>query len=277
MPTPKTVVILQSAYVPWKGYFDLLSAADDFIIYDEVQFSKGDWRNRNRIITSGKLVWLTIPVKTSGLLLQAIDTVEASDLHWAEHHWRRIRESYRHTPFFDAVAPVLEATYRSLDGQANLSVINVKLLRVLAELMGLEPSLTDSRTVPRTTDDPTQRLVELCIARQATRYLSGPAAQSYLKSEPFRAAGIELRYADYGGYPAYPQPLEPFEHGVSILDMLFRIGPEASRSHLKSLRNPNGFIAFPETEKGGLIGSSAPSAIGVAGRSLLRCRDGDLA
>lgn len=239
--TPKTLVILQSSYIPWKGYFDLMNAADVFVLFDEVQYSKGDWRNRNRIVINGAAKWLTIPVASSGTFGTAIAEIRVSDPGWARKHWRSIQQAYARAPFFATYREGLEAAFATAGAQPHLSAINRTLLGHLAPLLGIGTEIRDSTDIPRTREDPVERLIELCQAHGATRYLSGPAAQAYIDPARFEAAGITLAYADYAGYPEYPQRLEPFEHGVSAIDLLMHTGPEA-RTHLKSSR-PDGLIA----------------------------------
>ena len=237
----KTLVILQSNYIPWKGYFDLMAAADEFVLFDEAQFTKNDWRNRNRIVLAGKAHWLTIPVATAGRFRAPISEVEAANGDWARMHWETIRQAYRKAPHFAEMVPVIEAVYATAAGHTNLSEINALFLRHLAPLLGITTTLLQSDTVPRTTGDPTGRLVEICQARGATRYISGPAARAYIKTELFEEAGISLWYVSYDGYPVYDQAMEPFVHGVSLIDTLMRCGTSA-RLHLNSVSRPQSFL-----------------------------------
>src|SRR4030095_6284230 len=96
----KRVAIVQSSYIPWKGYFDLIRASDEFILLDDVQFTKRDWRSRNRIKTQRGPAWLTIPVRTKGLYKQLIQDTYVSDVRWGEAHWATLRASYARAPFF---------------------------------------------------------------------------------------------------------------------------------------------------------------------------------
>lgn len=237
----KTLVILQSNYLPWKGYFDLMAAADEFVVYDEVQFTRRDWRNRNRIVLDGKLHWLTMPVQAKGNYHAPICEIEVAEPDSAEKHWATIRHAYRKAPYFNEIGRALEQLFADAKVLTRLSEINRLLLKRIAELLGIVTPMVESSTVPRTTEDPTARLVEICKARGATRYVSGPAARAYIKKELFDDAGVELLYANYQGYPVYDQSMRPFEHGVSIIDTLMRCGAQA-RDHLKSPRVPEGFL-----------------------------------
>jgi WbqC-like protein family len=241
----KTIVILQSCYIPWKGYFDLMACADEFLLFDEVQYTKNDWRNRNRIVLNGKLHWLTLPVRTAGNFGAAIDQAEVSKPDWAQAHWNTLQQAYRDAPHFRSIAPRLEEDYRTTGALTRLSRINEHFLRSIAAQLGLGTTIMHADIVPRTTADPTGRLVEICKARCATDYVSGPAAREYLKIAAFRDAGIAVHFAKYAGYPTYVQDCEPFEHGVSIVDTLMRCGLDARR-HLQALERRADFLSPAE-------------------------------
>jgi hypothetical protein len=243
--TGKTIVILQSNYLPWKGYFDLMAAADEFLLFDEVQFTKNDWRNRNRIVLNGGLHWLTLPIRTAGRFGAAIRDVEIASTDWAASHWQTMRQAYRGAPHFRAIAPTLERDYAATAPLDRLSRINEHFLRSIAALLRIETTILHADTVPRTTNDPTGRLIEICRARGATAYVSGPAARNYLDRAAFRESGITVHYADYRDYPTYPQGCSPFEHGVSIVDALMQCGPDARR-HLKAIERRNEFLSPAE-------------------------------
>ena len=244
MISGKTIAILQSNYIPWKGYFDLIAAVDEFLIFDEVQFTRRDWRNRNKVIIAGKPHWLTIPVKTKGQFDAQIKEIEVSDRAWAEQHWRSIKHAYANAPFFSDYGPGLEATYNEAAALSRLTEINELFLRRLTRTLELPTLLLRADAIPRQANSATGRLVEICLACRAAVYVSGPAARDYIEIEQFKAAGVKLMYADYSGYPIYDQRSELFEHGVSIVDVLMRCGPE-TRRHLKAIQRPGGFMTEP--------------------------------
>lgn len=242
--TEKAVAILQSNYIPWKGYFDIIAAVDEFLIFDEAQFTRRDWRNRNKIVIAGKPHWLTIPVKSKGRFEVPVKEIEVDGPGWAEQHWKSIKHAYGKAVFFSHYAPLLEETYLRAADLTRLTAINELFLRQIAGWLGLPTAFRHTDEVVRSTDNPTGRLVEICMARGARVYVSGPAARDYIEMGQFEAAGVKLRYANYAGYPVYDQKAEPFEHGVSIIDLLMRCGPEA-RGHLKSMRTPGGLLCDP--------------------------------
>jgi hypothetical protein len=237
----KTIAILQSNYIPWKGYFDVIAAVDEFLIFDEVQFTRRDWRNRNKIVIDGAPHWLTIPVLSKGQYHASIAEIAVSEPAWAERHWRSVQHAYTKAPFYSLFAAHLEQTYEQAATLSLLTEINELFIRRISAMLGLSTEFRRADEVPRGTDSPTGRLLEICKARQARAYVSGPAARNYIVTAEFEAAGVELQYADYSGYPTYEQASATFEHGVSIIDTLMRCGPQ-TRDHLKSLQRPGGLI-----------------------------------
>lgn len=222
----KTVAILQSNYLPWKGYFDLMRGVDEFILYDEVQYTRRDWRNRNRFKSPAGVRWLTVPVQVKGRYLQRVDETQISDPEWGEQHWSALTNWYRDAPFFEHYREILEDAYLGT-AEKGLSLVNRRFLEVVADLLGIKTLLTSS-TDYTSRSTKTERLVSICEGAGASVYLSGPAARAYLDESIFAEAGIAVTWMEYEGYPEYPQLYPPFEHHVSILDLLFSVGPEAS-------------------------------------------------
>jgi hypothetical protein len=228
----KRVAIVQSSYIPWKGYFDLIRASDEFILLDDVQFTKRDWRSRNRIKTKDGIAWLSIPVHTKGRYLQTIAGTTIADPSWSRRHWNTISGAYAKAPFFDYYAPSFAELYERPVSD-RLSEVNHSLIVAVCQALGLTtPIRWSSHYHPRKGRN--ERVIDLCISAGASEYLSGPSARRYIDEYAFAAAGITVRFADYQGYPEYPQPYPPFEHAVSVLDLLFCAGPHA-RSLLKDV------------------------------------------
>lgn len=225
----KKIAILQSNYIPWKGYFDLINAVDEFILYDEAQFTRRDWRNRNCIPTKDGLKWLTIPVEVKGRFTQKIRETKVVDESWGKKHWKTLAQNYAKAPFFKEFEGLLEDLFLNTpDGL--LSEINYKFLKALCEILGIRTKLSWSHDFGYARDSgKTGKLILLCQETGADMYVSGPAAKDYMEEDLFRKAGIRLAYANYSGYPAYHQPHGPFEHHVSVLDLLFNEGPNAKR------------------------------------------------
>lgn len=223
----KTVAIVQSNYVPWKGYFDLVRAADLFVLYDDVQYTRRDWRNRNRIKTADGTQWLTIPVDVKGKYAQTVRETRIGDPGWAANHLTRLRHAYARAPFARVLLPAVADLYAEAGQFETLSEVNALFVRRLCDLLDINTEIVDSAAYRLDNPDPSGRLLDVCLQAGATEYLSGPAARAYLDEELFRRAGVAVRYMDYAGYPEYPQLHGPFDHAVSVLDLLFMTGPRA--------------------------------------------------
>lgn len=221
-----TVVILQSNYIPWRGYFDLIRRADHFVIYDTVQYTRSDWRNRNRIVTAAGPIWLTIPVQTRGRFGQRIDETLVADRNWASRHLATVRQGLARAPRMRShLLPLLKDWYGAVAGETHLSRLNHSLISFIMAELNIKTQLHNACDLPQD-GDRTGRLVSLCKALGATAYLSGPAAQSYLDVEQFADAGIAVDWMSYPEYPAYTQANGAYEPSVSILDALAHLPPE---------------------------------------------------
>lgn len=233
-PPEKLVVIVQSNYIPWKGYFDLINMADEFILYDDVQYTRRDWRNRNLIKTPQGLQWLTVPVEVKGKYFQRIRDTRISEPGWARKHWATLLHNYSKAPFFDTYRPVFEPLYLE-NADTLLSDLNRRFIEAICGVLGIGTRISWSSDYPLV-EGRSERLLGLCLAAGATRYLSGPAARGYLDEQLFNDAGVAVSWMDYSGYPPYRQLHGAFEHGVTVLDLLFNEGPEATR-YMKSFNS----------------------------------------
>jgi len=222
------VAINQSNYIPWKGYFDLIASVDEFILYDDVQFTKNDWRNRNKLKTSSGSAWLTIPVFHS--LSDRIRDVKVSQRNWNVKHWKTIEQHYAKAAAFRQTRDFLGGLYADAC-QAYISEINRTFIQAINGFLGIDTRVTLSSDYDYH-GDKAERVVSLCKAAGAGIYISGPAARAYLTDDMFTREGIELRWADYSNYPEYPQMHPPFEHGVSVLDLILNTGSDAA-SYMK--------------------------------------------
>ncbi len=245
----KSVVITQSNYIPWRGYFDMLGQADEVILLDSVQYTRRDWRNRNIIKTANGPAWLTIPIEVSGRYTQSVDETRVAGSGWAKQHKRSIEHAYRPAMCYASEAPFVFDLLDCVANEERLSVINEVTLRALCGRLGIYTKIR--RCVDLLDRDematmaPTARLVALCSATGATRYISGPSARAYLDPEPFETAGIELYWMSYDNYPVYRQVGPVFEPKVSLLDLLLNTGDQAAA-----------FIASAPVE--GWAGAAAP-------------------
>jgi hypothetical protein len=221
----RKVAIIQSNYIPWKGYFDIINDVDLFIFYDDVQYTKNDWRNRNKLKTPEGSKWITIP--TGGCKDRLICEVEFEDTRWALKHWKTIQQYYLSAPYFSKYKDFFEFVYIEQKWQG-LSQLNQFLIKAISqEFLGVKTEFKDSRDY-NIEGKKLERLIDLLQKVEAEVYISGPAAKNYIDDSSFDKAGIKLEYKDYSGYPEYPQFHPPFEHYVTILDLLFHTGPDAS-------------------------------------------------
>lgn len=221
----KRVAILQSNYIPWKGYFDLIRSVDEFIIYDDMQYTRRDWRNRNLIKTPNGLIWLTVPVRTKGKYDQRIDETEIEGDAWLKKHWASMKANYGKSRYFDDAAEVLEPLYESC--APLLSDQNVAMMTAVNGYLGIDTTVIRS-TQFKGEGVKTDRLLSLCRATGADVYVSGPSAKAYFEMDKFDDAGIAVEWFDYGGYREYDQLWGEFEHGVSIVDVMFNCGPHSA-------------------------------------------------
>jgi hypothetical protein len=224
----KRVGIVQSNYLPWKGYFDLINSVDEFVLLDEVQYTRRDWRNRNRIKTASGTAWLTIPVEVKGKYEQRIDETRIADQTWTRKHWRTLTYSYAAAPFFAEYREQFERLYEECAGVDRLSAVNRRFIELVCRLLRIPTKLSWS-TDYSARSGRSERLLDICLQAGASAYVSGPAARDYLDERLFADAGVDVVWMDYEGYPAYPQPHPPFEHRVSCVDLIFSVGPDSPR------------------------------------------------
>ena len=222
----KKIAILQSNYIPWKGYFDIIRSVDEFVLYDDMQYTKNDWRNRNKIKTRNGLEWITIPVRQESLAQTIRETKIANPL-WHKQHWKMLAQNYAKAAHFKEYKDIFEELYLGAT-ETYLSEINRKFILAINGLLGIATTIRCSSEFTLAPGK-SERLLELCRSLGATTYLSGPAAKEYLDAAIFAEAGIEVEWMDYSGYPEYTQLFPPFEHGVSIVDLLFNEGRNATK------------------------------------------------
>lgn len=231
----KKIAILQSNYIPWKGYFDIINMVDEFILYDDMQYTRRDWRNRNKIVTPNGLLWLSIPVENKGKFYQKINETKVVDKQWIDSHWRSIQLNYSRARYFDEYAEQIRGIYEQCREEKFLSMINYKFIRGICDILGIKTQITWSSDY-KLVDGKTERLIGLVKEAKGDYYLSGPAAKDYIDDNLFKQANIKLDWMDYTGYPEYHQLFNGFEHGVSVLDLIFNEGINA----VKFMKSFNG-------------------------------------
>ena len=229
----KKVAILQSNYIPWKGYFDLINMVDEFILYDDMQYTRRDWRNRNKIQTAQGLKWLTIPVDVKGKYYQKISETKISDKEWGKKHWTQIVQNYKKASYFKEYKDIFEELYLISD-EEYLSEINYKFITTICKILGINTKIRWSSEFDLV-DGQTEKLLGICKDCDADVYISGPAAKDYFDEDLAKKENVKVEWMDYSGYSEYKQLYEPFEHGVTILDLIFNVGSDNIR-FMKSFR-----------------------------------------
>lgn len=231
----KKVAIVQSSYIPWIGYFDLIGSVDEFIVYDSMQFTKRDWRNRNLIKTPQGKKWITVPVLSKGKYLQTIFDTRIDGIKWQQEHWKAITLNYARAPFFDEISLLIEPFYHF--NYSNLSELNTNLLFAICNYLSIQTTISDSNSY-KLMGDKSDKLLNICIESSASSYVSGPSAKEYLDIKKFEANNIKVEWFNYGNYMPYPQLWGQFESGMSILDLLFNCGAN-SKDYLFNARKFN--------------------------------------
>jgi uncharacterized protein YozE (UPF0346 family) len=221
----KNVIITQSNYIPWKGYFDAISISDEFVVYDDMQYTKRDWRNRNLIKTQQGLKWLTIPVEVKGNFFQKINETKIADKNWNKQHWDILKQSYSKSKKYSETKDFVENLYRSISFDY-LTDVNVHFITEICAYLKIDINLKMSSDFILN-EERSQRLLDICLELNATDYYSGPAAKAYMDETIFEDAKIGVHYLDYSNYVEYEQLNPPFEHGVSILDLIFNEGEDS--------------------------------------------------
>jgi hypothetical protein len=224
-PAPSTTaVVLQPSYLPWRGYFDLIDRADVFVFYDDVQYDKHGWRNRNRVKTAQGTAWITVPVHARGALEAGTPIAAVAVDHrrdWVRAHLETLRHAYRRQRYFaryaELLAPILERRHPLL------ADLTIELTVAIARELGCATRFVRSSELALH-GAKNERLLDVLAQVGATRYISGPSARAYIEPQRFADANVALEYITYD-YPAYAQPHGPYEEAVSIVDTLFALGP----------------------------------------------------
>jgi len=223
---PNKIIITQSNYIPWKGYFTTMKKASHIILYDDAQYTRRDWRNRNKIITPSGPTWLSIPIDVKGKYHQKVNEAKVKSNDWPTDHWNKIVQNYRNAPCFKAYSHHFEDLYLDkLKYYEYLTDINRLMLQKSIDLLGIDIEILDSRQL-NIRGGKTEKLINICRDLNADEYFTGPAARGYMEEGLFPQNNIKLTYYDLDNFPTYKQRWEGFDHHVSILDMFFNLGKD---------------------------------------------------
>lgn len=224
----KILSIIQSNYIPWKGYFDIINKSDLFMVFDEVQYTVRDWRNRNMIKTPHGPQWLTIPVIIKGKRLQKIKDTKIASPKWNIEHWKTIEFNYSKSTFFKKYSDFFKELYLNSD-EKYLSQINIKFIKAINKLLDIKTKIVFSSDYNLSIKGKTEKLISLCQQTKSDCYISGPSAKNYISGSLFKKSAIDLLWMNYNSYKKYPQLHPPFSHQVTILDLIFNTGPKAKK------------------------------------------------
>lgn len=215
------VSIMQPGYLPWLGFFELMARVDTFVIYDDVDFDKESWRNRNRIRTQEGCCWLTVPVITKGRLSQKIiDTEIDNKQSWKKKHLKSLVQYYSKAPYFKRYFDYFEGIY-SRDWNM-LVDIDMNIIDYFKDLFQIKTNVIYSSQL-KSSGQKTERLVSICRELKASTYISANGAKPYLEVDQFDTAGIKVVWQEYN-HPVYPQMFDGFVSHLSVVDILLNCG-----------------------------------------------------
>ena len=218
-------VVLQPMYLPWMGYFGLVDIADVFVFYDDVQFVRRSWQNRNRIKwQDGSALWLTVPVHHHQYGQMITQVTIDNRTKWSNKHLERIKQAYSAAPYFGRYSSMLESIF--VKNWEHLADFDIRLIVEIASLLGLGHNKFKKSSEYPSSGSATDKLVNLLKLIGADEYVSGPAATSYLEVEKLRQAGISL-YWFRPEHPTYSQLWGDFVSYLSVIDLIFNLGPES--------------------------------------------------
>jgi len=219
-------VITQPDYIPWRGYFHQIRKADVFVFFDDVQYDRRGWRNRNRIKTPNGPIWLTIPVMNKGVRtnrtpIHQIQIDWTQD--WVRKHWSTIEQAYGKAPFFANYAQTIKSIYHQRT--RFLADFTIDLTCHIATVLGISSTKFIRSSSLGSSGTKTDRLLVILKKLGATHYITGPTAKNYLDEDKLANSGISTEYMVYD-YPPYEQLYPPYDPQVSVLDLLFMRGPD---------------------------------------------------
>lgn len=221
----KKIAILQSNYLPWKGVFDLINRVDVFVFLEDVQYTTRDWRNRNKILTLEGAKWITVPIANKDKRTQLICEAEINnEENWQKKHFNAFQTNYGKAEYYKKYKWIIEDIYLN-KSWSKISDLNIYATKLISKELGIKTEFVNSKDL-NTSGAKDDKLIEICKKLNCDYYLSGPAAKNYIVNEKFKNNSIELEYMEYE-YPNYKQVFDPFNHNVTILDLIFNCGENA--------------------------------------------------
>jgi hypothetical protein len=233
------VAIHQPNYLPWLGYFYKMAIADKFVLLDNVQFSKGSYQNRTKILTPGGVKWLTVPVLKSGNFKASADDIMFSPTNWQKKHLGTLENNYRRTRFFDCFFEEIKELF-SCQKSDNLSEFNISLIKWAAQKLEIKTELlvASNLNAGKIYEDPNSRLIDLVKSCNGKTYIHGKGGLNYQDASIFEKENIDLEPSGFTIFNYSQQWGSDFEGGLSVIDYLFNEG-EAGVHKFRELVNQN--------------------------------------
>ena len=222
------ITIHQPEHLPWLGLLNKIAKADTFVILDNVQYEKNYFQNRNRIIGTNGVMWLSVPVKNKGHMNGTIATTEFSynDPKWRSKYLQTIQMSYGKYEYFDDVYPIIEDAI-NLDTDL-LAEVNISIIKGLCEKLNIHPQCVRSKDLG-VEGLKSSLILDICKAVNADMYIAGPSGRDYLNMESFKNSNIEVKFNDYS-HPTYPQRrTKEFVSHLSSIDLFMNVGFEEGK------------------------------------------------
>ncbi|MEW5819704.1 MAG: WbqC family protein, partial [Cyanobacteriota bacterium] len=214
-------------YIPWKGYFEIIDLVDEFILLDDTQYTRRDWRNRNKIKTQNGLKWLTIPIENKGNYYKNINEIKIAHKNWNKDHWKTILHNYSKAKYWKTYKDLFEELYLTCN-YIHLNTINYKFITAINKILNITTKVTLASSF-NFKGNKSEKLLYICKKTNAKEYLSGPKAKNYLDINLFKQEKIAIKWKEYINYPEYSQLYLPFEHNVSIIDLILNEGPDSKK------------------------------------------------
>lgn len=215
------VTIHQPEHIPWLGYFDKMKKADLYVILDNVQFTKNNFQNRNKIYCpTNEWTWLTAPVKIEGHISSLISEIPLGE-DWNKKYWSKLENSYRHHPYYSLYIEEIRSIVFS--DPKKILTLNLLFIEFFRRHLNIKTPLVRASEL-KATGKRSELLANICSEVKATAYLSGPSGRDYLDMSFFQNKNIEVIFHSYK--PA-PYPSQKFIPYLSTLDLLFNVGPNA--------------------------------------------------
>ena len=227
------IAIMQPYFFPYIGYFQLMNAVDEFVIYDNIEFTKKGWINRNRILVDGKDTYITLPLKKDSDFLNVKERYLAEI--WLTERKKmlnRIIESYRKSPHFNTVYPIIEKCF--LFEEKNLFQFILNSINAINEYLGISTSLIISSSIPIDHQLKAEnKVVGICKSQNADSYFNPIGGTELYNKDDFKKEGINLFFLKTGDikYKQFHNDFVPF---LSIIDVMMFNSREEIKKHLDS-------------------------------------------